>query len=58
LLQNSIRRLPDWLQLDEAAVEGLHTDLRRVLDQFPTCQFLNESQSEDDLIWPILERLG
>src|SRR6266436_3489672 len=27
-------------------------------DRFPTAQFPNESQTEDDLIWPILTRLG
>src|SRR6267378_194172 len=27
-------------------------------DRFPTAQLPNENQTEDDLIWPILTRLG
>ena len=32
------------------------SDLRRIFDRFPTAQSPNESQTEDDLIWPILDR--
>ncbi len=57
-LQESISRLPDWSHLDDAALEALQLDLRRIFDRFPTAQTPNESQTEDDLIWPILARLG
>jgi hypothetical protein len=57
-LQESISRLPDWSHFDDAAIEALRLDLRRIFDRFPTAQFPNESQTEDDLIWPILTRLG
>ena len=57
-LQESISRLLDWSHLDDAAIEALRLDFRRIFDRFPTAQFPNESQTEDDLIWPILTRLG
>ena len=57
-LQESISRLPDWSHLDDAALEALQLDLRRIFDRFPTAQTPNESQTEDDLIWPVLARLG
>ena len=57
-LQESISRLPDWSAVDNVAVETLRLDLRRIYDRFPTAQTPNESQTEDDLIWPILARLG
>jgi hypothetical protein len=57
-LQESITGLPDWSHFDGAALEALLLDLRRIFDQFPTAQSPNESQTEDDLIWPVLSRLG
>ncbi len=57
-LRESISRLPDWSSLDDIAIEALRSDLRRVFDRFPTAQSPNESQTEDDLIWPVLSRLG
>src|SRR4029077_2034744 len=57
-LQESISRLPDWSHFDDAAIEALRLDLRRIFDRFPTALFPNASQTEDDLIWPILTRLG
>jgi len=57
-LQESISGLPDWSDLNDAALEALGVDLRRRLDRFPTAQSPNESQTEDDLIWPVLSRLG
>jgi hypothetical protein len=50
--------LPDWSHLDDAALEGLRLDLSHIFERFPTAQSPNESQTEDDLIWPILARLG
>src|SRR5205823_13512458 len=57
-LRESISRLPDWSHYDGAALEALLLDLRRIFDRFPTTQSPNESQTEDDLIRPILTRLG
>lgn len=57
-LQESIATLPDWLRLPETELESLNNDLRQIYDSFPTAQTPNESQTEDDLIWLVLERLG
>ena len=57
-LQDSITRLADWAALDDAAVDTFRDSARSVFDRFPITQTPNESQTEDDLIWPILENLG
>ncbi len=57
-LRELISRLPDWSHLDDAAIAALRSDLRHIFARFPTAQLPNESQTEDDLIWPILNRLG
>ena len=57
-LRASISALPDWATLPDEAIDGLATELLEVFDQFPIDQTPNESQTEDDLIWPILETLG
>ena len=57
-VQESISRVPDWASIDDGALEALRGDLRGIFDRFPTAQTPNESQTEDDLIWPILTRLG
>jgi hypothetical protein len=58
LLKDTIRNLPDWSALDDKAVTQLRADLLSIFQKFPTRQTPNESQTEDDLIWPVLERLG
>jgi hypothetical protein len=57
-LQESIIRLPDWAQLSDEFVGSIRADLTRIFALFPTNQSPNESQTEDDLIWPLLARLG
>ena len=57
-LRQSIRSLPDWAAFESSELEKLRSDLRAVFDRFPTAQTPNESQTEDDLIWPVLNRLG
>jgi hypothetical protein len=57
-LQESIARVADWQWLTDDEIDALAADLRTVFSQFPTAQTPNESQTEDDLIWPILARLG
>lgn len=58
LLRGSITALPDWGALDDGALASLRDDLRALFDRFPARTGPNESQTEDDLIWPILTRLG
>ena len=57
-LCNSVVELPDWHDLDDAALDDLEVGLRAVFDRFPVAGSPNESQTEDDLIWPVLGRLG
>ncbi|MER8948072.1 hypothetical protein [Mesorhizobium sp. M0809] len=57
-LTDSISRNADWNTIDAGALDSLHNDLRAIFNRFPTAQTPNESQTEDDLIWPILQRLG
>src|ERR1700730_12393559 len=56
-LQETITQLPDWSAVDHTALDALARDLKQILDRFPTAQTPNESQTEDDLIWPVLARL-
>jgi hypothetical protein len=46
------------LSFDNNAVEKAESDLANIYRVFPTDRAPNESQTEDDLIWPILNRLG
>ena len=57
-LENSVERMPEWKALDEAELDGLAADLRAVFAGFPVSGAPNEAQTEDDLIWPVLEQLG
>ena len=56
-LREAITQLPDW-DLDDGGLVGVESALRGLFDRFPTDLTPNESQTEDDLIWPVLERLG
>ena len=44
--------------LDDSALDALEGDLREIFDRFPMGSSPNESQTEDDLIWPVLRCLG
>ena len=57
-LRESIVGTPDWQNLDDTTFDALEAGLREVFARFPTGQSPNESQTEDDLIWLVLDRLG
>lgn len=57
-LQESITRNADWQRVSDAEIEKVAADLRGIFAPFPTTQSPNESQTEDDLIWKALHRLG
>lgn len=57
-LTDSIVRIADWTALDDAAIDALSARLQAVFSRFPTRQTPNESQTEDDLIWPVLDVIG
>ena len=57
-LSQSIAKLPDWKDLDSEAIDTFYESLKETFNKFPVAQKPNESQTETDLIWPILECLG
>ena len=57
-LEESIEEMPEWKDLGEAELDRLAADLRAVFAAFPVSGAPNEAQTEDDLIWPVLERIG
>ena len=57
-LCESIVQLPDWREIDDKDFDIFKTSIGKVFDRFPTSQTPNESQTEDDLIWPVLGQLG
>jgi len=57
-LRDRIRKLPDWIELSDAELDGVETQIRALLAAFPANRSPNESQTEDDLIWPALRALG
>ena len=56
-LRGSISELPKWKQASDADLDGLETELKNLFDRFPAAGTPNESQTEADLIWPILSAL-
>lgn len=57
-LTESIAKMSDWTALSDSDVEKTAEAMRTVFKAFPIEQTPNESQTEDDLIWPILGKLG
>ena len=57
-LQDAVTRLDDWREIDDDELTALKASLRDVFDGFPIDGAPNESQTEDDLIWPVLLQLG
>lgn len=57
-IEDGVRRLPEWAAVADAEVEDLRDALLGIVSRFPVDKKPNESQTEDDLIWPVLARLG
>lgn len=57
-LTETIQQASEWVSLVEADIDQIECELRSIFEGFPFTQTPNESQTEDDLIWPILEALG
>ncbi|MDE2710183.1 MAG: restriction endonuclease, partial [Acidobacteriota bacterium] len=55
-LREAIKELPDYQHV--SALDDLEAALLARFDRFPTDLSPNESQTEEDLIWPVLKRLG
>ena len=57
-LREAITELPGWDDVSASALDDLEAALQARFDRFPTDLSPNESQTEEDLIWPVLEGLG
>ncbi|WP_340148362.1 hypothetical protein [uncultured Sneathiella sp.] len=57
-LTESIVSVDEWQSLSNAEIKNFEKLLKAIFDSFPIDQTPNESQTEDDLIWPILAALG
>ncbi len=57
-LCDTVAGTADWQAIDDAALDQLEAGLRAVFERFPFHGSPNESQTEDDLIWPVLATLG
>jgi hypothetical protein len=57
-LNSAIMAHADWRALSSEAMVTLAADLRAIFTAFPTQHKPNETRTEDDLIWPVLKRLG
>ena len=57
-LRVTVAETPDWPAIDDAALDDLEAELRAIFERFPIDGSPNESQTEDDLIWPVLATLG
>ena len=53
----SISELPEWGDLDDTTLNDVEIHLRAIFERFPYDGHPNESQTEDDLIWPTLNCL-
>ena len=58
LLSESTASSADWLALGDDVLGELEASFRALFNRFPAAQSPNESQTEDDLIWPVLHLLG
>ena len=57
-LRDSVIHLDDWRDISSVELGTFEAFVREVFDSFPSASLPNESQTEDDLIWPILVQLG
>ena len=49
-LTEGIRRTPEGMALDDAAIDRVHADLSAIFSKLPLNKATSESQTEDDLI--------
>ena len=58
LLDSSIAAFPEWAAYDDSDLAVFEREVQSLFDRFPTDGQPNETQTEDDLIWPVLRLLG
>ena len=54
----SIVGTPDWKVIADSELDTFGASVRDVFNGFPSASSPNESQTENDLIWPVLTQLG
>ncbi len=57
-LNDSITDTPDWREIGSETLDQFESDLKSLFSPFPAEHSPNETHTEDDLIWPVLDRLG
>ena len=57
-VERSIVSDPDWRALGDEQLEAIRRDIKAIFARFPTSQTPNEAETEHDLIWRVLARLG
>ena len=57
-LREGIAETEAWKALDDEAIHVFLKAARGIFDAFPTDKKPNEAQTEDDLIWKILDLVG
>ena len=58
LLDSSIAEFPEWEAYGDPDLASFENEVQLLFDRFPTDGSPNETQTEDDLIWPVLRLLG
>ena len=58
LLDSSIAKFPEWEAYGDPDLASFENEVQLLFDRFPTDGKPNETQTEDDLIWPVLRLLG
>ena len=58
LLDSSIAEFPEWEAYGDPDLASFENEVPSLFDRFPTDGKPNETQTEDDLIWPVLRLLG
>ena len=58
LFANLSSETPDWKVIDDSDLDALEASAQDIFNVFPIAGSPNESQTEDDLIWPVLMQLG
>ncbi len=57
-LCEAIGDLNEWKEFDDASLDALENTLREFFGSLPLGTSPNESQTEDEIIWPVLDYLG
>jgi hypothetical protein len=57
-LAEGITQESDWKRVSDSDAKALAAKIEALFSRFPHSRKPNESQTEDDIVWPVLEALG